>query len=143
MARPVSIYVCQSCGAQTRQFFGRCSSCGDWNSLVEQKAASTDRRRGGVGAEKGAVPTARRSAPMSSLGEKPLQRLASGYIEFDRVLGGGLVPGSLVLVGGDPGIGKSTLLLQSATAMATDHSVLYVSAEESAQQVKLLVHSTI
>ncbi|MCP4972499.1 MAG: DNA repair protein RadA [Prochlorococcus sp.] len=137
MARPVSVYVCQSCGAQTRQFFGRCSSCGDWNSLVEQKAASTDRRRGGVGAEKGAVPAARRSAPMSSLGEKPLQRLASGYIEFDRVLGGGLVPGSLVLVGGDPGIGKSTLLLQSATAMATDHSVLYVSAEESAQQVKL------
>ncbi|MDP6193219.1 MAG: DNA repair protein RadA, partial [Prochlorococcaceae cyanobacterium ETNP18_MAG_1] len=137
MARPVSVYVCQSCGAQTRQFFGRCSSCGDWNSLVEQKAASTDRRRGGVGAEKGAVPAARRSAAMSSLGEKPLQRLASGYIEFDRVLGGGLVPGSLVLVGGDPGIGKSTLLLQSATAMATDHSVLYVSAEESAQQVKL------
>ncbi|MFL0776703.1 MAG: DNA repair protein RadA [Prochlorococcus sp.] len=137
MARPVSVYVCQSCGAQTRQFFGRCSSCGDWNSLVEQKAASTDRRRGGVGAEKAAVPAARRSAAMSSLGEKPLQRLASGYIEFDRVLGGGLVPGSLVLVGGDPGIGKSTLLLQSATAMATDHSVLYVSAEESAQQVKL------
>ena len=74
---------------------------------------------------------------MADLGDQPMERLASGYDEFDRVLGGGLVPGSLVLVGGDPGIGKSTLLLQSATAMGVDRSVLYVSAEESAQQVKL------
>ena len=74
---------------------------------------------------------------MASLGDQPLQRLPSGYDELDRVLGGGLVPGSLVLVGGDPGIGKSTLLLQSASAIARDRSVLYVSAEESAQQVKL------
>jgi DNA repair protein RadA/Sms len=71
------------------------------------------------------------------VGDRPLQRLGSGYGELDRVLGGGLVPGSLVLLGGDPGIGKSTLLLQSAQAMAARHSVLYVSAEESAQQVKL------
>ncbi len=75
--------------------------------------------------------------PMASLKENPLLRLGSGYQEFDRVLGSGLVPGSLVLLGGDPGIGKSTLLLQSATAMAISRSVLYVSAEESAQQVKL------
>ena len=74
---------------------------------------------------------------MASLDDKPLQRLETGTGEFDRVLGGGLVPGSLVLVGGDPGIGKSTLLLQSASAMARQSSVLYVSAEESAQQVKL------
>ena len=74
---------------------------------------------------------------MASLGDQPLQRLPSGYDELDRVLGGGLVPGSLVLVGGDPGIGKSTLLLQSASSIARDRSVLYVSAEESAQQVKL------
>ena len=74
---------------------------------------------------------------MADLGDQPMQRLGSGYDEFDRVLGGGLVPGSLVLVGGDPGIGKSTLLLQSATAMGGERSVLYVSAEESAQQVKL------
>ena len=74
---------------------------------------------------------------MADLDDQPMERLASGYDEFDRVLGGGLVPGSLVLVGGDPGIGKSTLLLQSATAMGSDRSVLYVSAEESAQQVKL------
>ncbi|MED5469841.1 MAG: DNA repair protein RadA, partial [Cyanobacteriota bacterium] len=82
-------------------------------------------------------PAARRSMAMASLGDQPVRRLASGYDELDRVLGGGLVPGSMVLVGGDPGIGKSTLLLQSATAMALQHSVLYVSAEESAQQVKL------
>jgi len=74
---------------------------------------------------------------MASLGDQPLERIASGYEELNRVLGGGLVPGSLVLVGGDPGIGKSTLLLQSASAIARERSVLYVSAEESAQQVKL------
>ena len=80
---------------------------------------------------------ARRSTAMADLGDRPIQRLASGYPELDRVLGGGVVPGSLVLVGGDPGIGKSTLLLQSASVMANRLSVLYVSAEESAQQVKL------
>ncbi|MEA5413413.1 DNA repair protein RadA, partial [Synechococcus sp. BA-120 BA3] len=79
----------------------------------------------------------RRSEPIQAVGDRPLQRLASGYGELDRVLGGGLVPGSLVLLGGDPGIGKSTLLLQSARAMAARAVVLYVSAEESAQQVKL------
>ena len=140
MARATSLYVCQSCGAQTRQFFGRCSSCGNWNTLVEQSAAPTDtrRRRPVAAATEAEIPAApRRSEPIASVGDRPLQRLCSGYSELDRVLGGGLVPGSLVLLGGDPGIGKSTLLLQSAQAMAARHSLLYVSAEESAQQVKL------
>ena len=142
MARPVTLYVCTSCGAQTRQFFGRCSGCGSWNTLVEQAAApaaDTRRRRpvAGPAGEGGLAPSPRRSEPIAAVGERPLQRLASGYGEFDRVLGGGLVPGSLVLLGGDPGIGKSTLLLQSARSMAGRASVLYVSAEESAQQVKL------
>ncbi len=140
MARATTTYVCQSCGAQTRQFFGRCSGCGSWNSLVEQVAAATDtrRRRPVASAAEAAIPAqARRSEPIHAVGDRPLQRLSSGYGELDRVLGGGLVPGSLVLLGGDPGIGKSTLLLQSAQAMAARHSVLYVSAEESAQQVKL------
>lgn len=140
MARPTTTYVCQSCGAQTRQFFGRCSSCGAWNSLVEQTAPASDtRRRRPVAADASAASPRqpRRSEPIAAVGERPLQRLGSGYGELDRVLGGGLVPGSLVLLGGDPGIGKSTLLLQSAEAMATRCSVLYVSAEESAQQVKL------
>ena len=140
MARATSTYVCQSCGAQTRQFFGRCSSCGNWNTLVEQAAPAADnrRRRPVAAAADAAIPSSpRRSEPIAAVGERPLQRLGSGYGELDRVLGGGLVPGSLVLLGGDPGIGKSTLLLQSAQAMAARHSVLYVSAEESAQQVKL------
>ena len=140
MARATSTYVCQSCGAQSRQFFGRCPSCGSWNSLVEQTAPAADTRRRrpvAVAAEGAMPPQARRSEPIQAVGERPLQRLQSGYGELDRVLGGGLVPGSLVLLGGDPGIGKSTLLLQSAQAMARRHSVLYVSAEESAQQVKL------
>lgn len=105
-----------------------------------EQAGATDGRRlrpqaAGPGRRAEAAP--RRSAPIRDVGERPLERLASGYGELDRVLGGGLVPGSLVLVGGDPGIGKSTLLLQSAQAMAQRASVLYVSAEESAQQVKL------
>ena len=141
MAKPVSLFVCTECGAQTRQFFGRCSSCGSWNTLIEQAAAppADQRRRRPVAAPD--APTApaqpRRSEPIAAVGERPLQRLGSGYGELDRVLGGGLVPGSLVLLGGDPGIGKSTLLLQSAQSMAARTSVLYVSAEESAQQVKL------
>lgn len=137
MVRTTSVYVCQSCGAQTSQFFGRCASCGNWNSLVEQLSRTTDGRRRGTDVDPLGEPVAIRSTTMALLGDNPLQRLASGYEEFDRVLGGGLVPGSLVLVGGEPGIGKSTLLLQSAAAMALQHSVLYVSAEESAQQVKL------
>ncbi|QNI74664.1 DNA repair protein RadA [Synechococcus sp. NOUM97013] len=137
MPRSVTLYVCQSCGAQTRQFFGRCNSCGSWNSLVEQTAPKDDGRRRRAVADPAVAPKPRRSTAMASLGDQPLQRLPSGYDELDRVLGGGLVPGSLVLVGGDPGIGKSTLLLQSASSIARDRSVLYVSAEESAQQVKL------
>ncbi len=143
MARPVSTYVCQACGARSRQFFGRCSACGQWNTLVEQREPAADgRRRRPAAATGGELEAAapgrpRRSEPIEAVGDRPLQRLASGYGELDRVLGGGLVPGSLVLVGGDPGIGKSTLLLQCARAMATSSSVLYVSAEESAQQVTL------
>ena len=138
MAKPSSTYVCQSCGAQSRQFFGRCSACGSWNSLVEQAAAPpSDNRRRRAAPPALAEPTPRRSEAMAAVGDRPLQRLATGFAELDRVLGGGLVPGSLVLVGGDPGIGKSTLLLQTAAAMDGQESVLYVSAEESAQQVKL------
>ncbi|MCT0206345.1 DNA repair protein RadA [Synechococcus sp. CS-1332] len=145
MARPGSSFVCQACGARTRQFFGRCSGCGGWNTLVEQSEPSGDNRRrrqvpaiaapDAAGAPSPGRPS--RSEPIQAVGDLPLQRLASGYGELDRVLGGGLVPGSLVLLGGDPGIGKSTLLLQSARAMASRAVVLYVSAEESAQQVKL------
>jgi DNA repair protein RadA/Sms len=135
--RAVTTYVCQNCGAQSRQFFGRCSACGSWNSLVEQSSGPPpDKRRRRVAAAT-AEPAPRRSEAIASVGERSVARLHTGFAELDRVLGGGLVPGSLVLVGGDPGIGKSTLLLQTAEALAQRESVLYVSAEESAQQVKL------
>ena len=104
---------------------------------MEQSQPVGDGRRRRSAPDPEQTPSPRRSTAIASLGDQPLQRLATGSSEFNRVLGGGLVPGSLVLVGGDPGIGKSTLLLQSASAMANQHSVLYVSAEESAQQVKL------
>ena len=137
MPRSSSQFVCQACGAKARQFFGRCPECGGWNTLVEQNQPKTDgrRRRSDPNPERSAAP--RRSTAIASLQDLPLQRLRTGSEEFDRVLGGGLVPGSLILVGGDPGIGKSTLLLQTASALAAHCSVLYVSAEESAQQVKL------
>ncbi|MFM7635010.1 MAG: DNA repair protein RadA [Cyanobacteriota bacterium] len=141
MARSGSTYVCSGCGAQSRQFFGRCASCGSWNTLVEQPAApvADSRRRRSVPPSLGGLAPGqpRRSESIAAVGAGPLRRLSCGYGELDRVLGGGLVPGSLVLLGGDPGIGKSTLLLQSARSMAGRASVLYVSAEESAQQVRL------
>jgi DNA repair protein RadA/Sms len=141
LARSVSIYICQSCGAQSRQFFGRCAACGSWNSLVEQaqpagREGRPDRFRQSM--ESGSDPPGpKRSTPIQDQSSPPLARLNTGFSELDRVLGGGLVPGALVLLGGDPGIGKSTLLLQVAQAMASHCSVLYVSAEESAQQVRL------
>ena len=140
MARVTRSYICQSCGAETRQFFGRCPSCGSWNALVEQAAPAADTRRRRPVPTPGAatVPAAaRRSEPIQAVGERPLQRLCSGYGELDRVLGGGLVPGSLVLLGGDPGIGKSTLLLQAAQSLSTQLRVLYVTGEESGAQVSL------
>lgn len=140
MARSASVYLCQTCGAQSRQFFGRCAACGSWNSLVEQpttpRDGRTERRR--PAPEAGAAAQAPwRSTPIHASADQPLVRLGTGFVELDRVLGGGLVPGALVLLGGDPGIGKSTLLLQVAQAMAGQCRVLYVSAEESAQQVRL------
>ncbi len=140
MARSSSSYVCQACGAHSRQFFGRCAACGSWNSLVEQASPGRDGRAERFRTpplSEDAAPAPRRSAPIQQEGDSPLQRLHTGCGEFNRVLGGGLVPGALVLLGGDPGIGKSTLLLQVAQAMADHCSVLYVSAEESAQQVRL------
>ena len=138
-----TVYRCTNCGADHPKWAGRCDVCGDWNTLVEEiatTAASTSassRRVGGKKsmAEGGSVaPTPRLREIKSSQG----RRLKTGIREFDFVLGGGIVPGSMVLVGGEPGIGKSTLLLQVAgTLQSLGHSALYVSGEESALQVKL------
>ena len=137
MSRSVSIFICQNCGAETKQFFGRCSSCGEWNSIIEEKVSrnSSYGNRSRRIANKETLE--KRSQKISSLQQETIERLKTGYQEFDRVLGGGLVQGSLVLVGGEPGIGKSTLLLQSATSISLKKNVLYVTAEESAQQIKI------
>jgi len=137
VSRSVSIYVCQSCGAQTRQFFGRCNNCGEWNSIIEEKINKKSDKSIYTKIKSPKNKSPYRSELISQTQKQRIERISSGFEELDRVLGGGLVPGSLVLVGGDPGIGKSTLILQSANAMAHKRSVLYVAAEESAEQVKL------
>ena len=124
------IYVCQSCGHQALKWLGRCPECGVWNSLVEELSPS--------GTKKPAEYDMGDPQSMADISLDPELRLKSGIGEFDRTLGGGVVPGSMVLIGGDPGIGKSTLLLQ-AVASLSDRGlrILYLSGEESPQQIKL------
>ncbi len=146
MPKSKSVYICNDCGAESTQWFGKCSACGTYNSLEEIVAPSgANINRGGwqsntranqkPGSKGPAQPRA--SVKFSEISNTVQMRFASGYGELDRVLGGGIVPGSLVLIGGDPGIGKSTLLLQVANQLAQQHRILYVSAEESGQQIKL------
>ena len=134
MPKTRNLFVCQKCGHQAPRWLGRCPDCGEWNSLLEETIV--ERPKPPAGADSG-VP---RSAPQP-IADVPMEswaRISSGIAEFDRVLGGGLVPGSLVLIGGDPGIGKSTLLMQAGGRLAADSGrVLYATGEESAQQVKL------
>ncbi|MBE9099987.1 DNA repair protein RadA [Vacuolonema iberomarrocanum] len=144
MSKSRSHYVCNECGATSAQYFGRCSFCGSWNTLVEQAAPATSSSnpRQAVRSSRSKAGKPLRAQAIASLtleqiSDHPQARIPSGYGELDRVLGGGIVPGSLVLIGGDPGIGKSTLLLQAANQLGTGCRVLYVCAEESGQQVKL------
>ncbi|MCS6782750.1 MAG: DNA repair protein RadA [Gloeomargarita sp. SKYBB_i_bin120] len=130
MAKTRSRYVCRECGAEYAQYFGQCRQCGAWNSLDEVVIAPK-----GPSAHPTTAP--RQALPLPAVADENWQRWSTGSPEFDRVLGGGIVPGSLVLVAGDAGIGKSTLLLQTLGKLALDLPVLYVCAEESAQQVKL------
>jgi DNA repair protein RadA/Sms len=136
---PKTVFVCQECGSQSPKWLGRCGDCGAWNSYVEERPQPND---GGVGA---AAAAGHRYALAGATGAARLYadiaveqhaRLTTGIDEFDRVLGGGVVPGSLVLLGGEPGIGKSTLLLQAAANMARGGPVLYASGEESEHQIK-------
>lgn len=143
MPKARTLYVCNQCGAESSQYFGKCSVCGSWNSLVEQVNTPPESSKG-LAATRGRARSRgngeqkpRLALTLGQIEDHPQVRLTSGYRELDRVLGGGIVPGSLVLVGGDPGIGKSTLLLQVAHQMGTATRVLYVCAEESGQQVKL------
>ena len=131
-----SQYVCQGCGAVSPKWVGQCPGCGDWNTLVEELV---DKRAASPGA---AASAARRGSSVSFVGlsapSEPVPRTQTGIGELDRVLGGGVVPGSVVLIGGDPGIGKSTLLLQMAAALANRGTgVAYISGEESIDQVRM------
>jgi DNA repair protein RadA/Sms len=134
VARSGARFVCQSCGAVTAKWAGRCESCGAWNTIVEEPADP-----GPSLARAKPAGAARRVGFVALAGEAaPPPRLATGIAELDRVLGGGFVPASAVLLGGDPGIGKSTLLLQAAAALARAGSrVLYISGEEAVEQVRL------
>jgi len=128
-----SIYSCSSCGAQSQKWLGRCPECTEWNTLVEERPVTGGDRRGAAPALGGQ--TARLYGDVETVVSA---RLGTGIGEFDRVLGGGLVPGSLVLLGGEPGIGKSTLLLQAAAHFAAAVGpVLYCSGEESEHQIKM------
>jgi DNA repair protein RadA/Sms len=133
MKSPKSIYSCQKCGAQSAKWLGRCPDCGAWNSFVEEQASPVADVRGAVTAMGGTG-----SRLYQDVETDVSVRIGSGISEFDRVLGGGLVPGSLVLLGGEPGIGKSTLLLQAAAHFASHVGpVLYCSGEESEHQIKM------
>ncbi len=134
MPRPRTLFICRDCGAEYAQYFGRCGNCGEWNTLDEQALPSSSRGSSGSKSRKSQTSQA---LSLDQITDAPEFRFSSGFEELDRVLGGGVVPGSLVLVGGDPGIGKSTLLLQAAFHWQAHASVLYVCAEESGQQVKL------
>ena len=134
MAKKRSSFVCQSCGHSAARWFGRCSGCGEWNTCVEERPQEVDKRREHIAV------TAPRSElqPITEVDDQDHERLQVGIGEFDRVLGGGIMPGSVVLVGGDPGIGKSTILLQMAGQLAASNfRIAYISAEESAAQIRL------
>ena len=129
-----TIFLCQNCGYESRKWLGKCPECGEWNSLVEERVVTTKK---GVGRGGFRLREAKAIA-YDQIESQDDTRLSSGVTEFDRVLGGGIVPGTLVLLGGDPGIGKSTLLLQVAERLsASGATVLYISGEESERQIKL------
>ena len=126
-----SIFFCQNCGHEESKWLGQCPVCKEWNTFAEEKAASV---------KQGAAKAVREAelVSLSCVSTDEDERIRTGIEELDRVLGGGIVRGSLVLVGGDPGIGKSTLLLQVCQRLADlDKKILYISGEESLRQIKL------
>ncbi len=133
-SKKVTVYFCQSCGYESSKWMGQCPGCRDWNTLVEE---IVEKKSVGkvkvVTAEKDEL----RPTRISEINMHSRERMKTGFQELDRVLGGGIVPGSLVLVGGDPGIGKSTLLLQVCRNLADTSEILYISGEESLQQIKM------
>ena len=135
MARATTVHVCSACGAETPRWLGQCPGCGEWNTLVEEQRSAPAKGRGGAAAPAG---RAVKPVPLRRVDAVRHVRLQTGIGELDRVLGGGLVPGSLVLIGGSPGIGKSTLTSMAlGNLQGAGRRTLYVSGEESAAQIRL------
>src|SRR4051812_496051 len=131
MGRSATVFACSACGQETPKWHGRCPGCGEWNTIVEETRAAPEGRSRKAN-------RALRPVPLGEVAAPAVERLSTGIGELDRVLGGGLVPGSLVLIGGSPGIGKSTLTSSAlGNLAAAGRNVLYVSGEESAAQVRL------
>ncbi|MFT5572052.1 MAG: DNA repair protein RadA/Sms [Cryomorphaceae bacterium] len=138
MAKVKTVYSCTACGAQHPQWAGQCGDCGDWNTLQEEVGATRSVVSSGPKAARfeGFAPKAK-VQKLQKVSVKGTPRIATGLAELDRVLGGGMVPGSFILLGGDPGIGKSTLILQSLALLSANRETLYVTGEESVEQIAL------
>lgn len=132
MAKVKATYVCSECGYESPKWFGKCPGCGEWNTMNEELPTASIK-----GAAKGSISTVSQIMSLNEINEDYEKRISTGVKEFDRVLGGGIVLGSLVLLSGDPGIGKSTILLQVCQHLGKSNKILYVSGEESAAQIKM------
>ena len=130
MSKVKTVFVCNECGYESAKWLGKCPGCGTWSSFVEEKVVKSADSKSTV--VKNVTPT-----PLKNVEKKETIRMKTNFEELDRVLGGGFVTGSLVLLGGEPGIGKSTLILQICDKIKTDGKVLYISGEESAEQIKI------
>src|SRR3989344_2233367 len=129
MARNTSLYVCQQCGYESAKWMGKCPNCGEWNSFVETTRFMAKGQK-----TKGKSAQLLKPQSLASVETKKLSRITTNISELDRVLGGGIVPGQAILLAGEPGVGKSTILLQLADKL---ENVLYISGEESTAQIKL------
>jgi DNA repair protein RadA/Sms len=137
MPKSKETFICQNCGAASPKWQGQCPGCGEWNTLLAEVSQGSGRGGGRKVAAPAGAPRADLSASLAAEATLEQPRLTTGSTELDRVLGGGLVPGSATLIGGDPGIGKSTLMLQAAAALTLEGGVLYATGEESLKQVAL------
>ena len=135
-----TLFYCRECGNESARWYGRCPSCGAWNTLVEAPAERERPRAGRSGSTstRFGASTGEPPRPLGETDSDPTDRIRCGLDEFDRAIGGGIVPGAVILLGGDPGVGKSTLAMQAAGRLAAaGHRVLYVTGEESRRQVQL------